>query len=68
LRSHEKARARAIHRARIPRRGPQADRAGQSNDAEALLGAMKGISWESPRGPISIDPKTQRPRGETAKA
>jgi branched-chain amino acid transport system substrate-binding protein len=28
-------------------------------DAEKLLAAMKGASWESPRGPISIDPQTR---------
>jgi branched-chain amino acid transport system substrate-binding protein len=28
-------------------------------DAEAIVGAMKGIKWESPRGPISIDPRTR---------
>ena len=26
---------------------------------EALLAAMKGMSWESPRGPVSIDPQTR---------
>jgi branched-chain amino acid transport system substrate-binding protein len=26
---------------------------------EALVEAMKGLSWESPRGPISIDPATR---------
>ncbi len=26
---------------------------------EALVEAMKGLSWESPRGPISIDPETR---------
>jgi branched-chain amino acid transport system substrate-binding protein len=26
---------------------------------DALLGAMKGMAWESPRGPISIDPDTR---------
>ncbi|MCX7326348.1 MAG: ABC transporter substrate-binding protein [Hyphomicrobiales bacterium] len=26
---------------------------------EALVEAMKGLSWESPRGPISIDPQTR---------
>ena len=26
---------------------------------EALLNAMKGMSWTSPRGPISIDPQTR---------
>ena len=28
-------------------------------DGDALVGAMKGMSWESPRGPISIDPDTR---------
>jgi branched-chain amino acid transport system substrate-binding protein len=28
-------------------------------DADALVGAMKGMKWESPRGPISIDPQTR---------
>jgi branched-chain amino acid transport system substrate-binding protein len=27
--------------------------------AGAVLAAMKGVSWESPRGPISIDPRTR---------
>jgi branched-chain amino acid transport system substrate-binding protein len=26
---------------------------------EALVNAMKGLSWESPRGPVSIDPETR---------
>ena len=28
-------------------------------DPDAVLAAMKGMSWESPRGPISIDPETR---------
>jgi branched-chain amino acid transport system substrate-binding protein len=28
-------------------------------DAQALIDAAKGMSWESPRGPISIDPATR---------
>jgi branched-chain amino acid transport system substrate-binding protein len=28
-------------------------------DGEVLLAAMKGMAWESPRGPISIDPETR---------
>ena len=28
-------------------------------DGDALLAAMKGMAWESPRGPISIDPQTR---------
>jgi branched-chain amino acid transport system substrate-binding protein len=30
-----------------------------STDADALVAAMKGAKWESPRGPISIDPETR---------
>jgi branched-chain amino acid transport system substrate-binding protein len=32
---------------------------GGSTDGDALINAMKGMSWESPRGPISIDPETR---------
>src|SRR5215475_7177354 len=32
---------------------------GGKTDAEALIAAAKGMSWESPRGPISIDPETR---------
>jgi branched-chain amino acid transport system substrate-binding protein len=28
-------------------------------DADAVIAAMKGMKWESPRGPISIDPRTR---------
>jgi branched-chain amino acid transport system substrate-binding protein len=28
-------------------------------EVEALVAAMKGMRWESPRGPISIDPETR---------
>jgi len=31
---------------------------GGNSDGDALLAAMKGMAWESPRGPISIDPET----------
>jgi branched-chain amino acid transport system substrate-binding protein len=30
-----------------------------STDGDALLAAMKGMAWTSPRGPISIDPATR---------
>jgi len=30
-----------------------------NTDADAVVAAMKGMSWESPRGPISIDPNTR---------
>jgi branched-chain amino acid transport system substrate-binding protein len=29
------------------------------SDGEALIGAAKGMKWESPRGPMSIDPETR---------
>jgi branched-chain amino acid transport system substrate-binding protein len=32
---------------------------GGKADGDSLVGAMKGMSWESPRGPISIDPETR---------
>ena len=34
-------------------------RTGGSTDGEKLVNAMKGLSWVSPRGPISIDPATR---------
>jgi branched-chain amino acid transport system substrate-binding protein len=30
-----------------------------NTDGAALIGAAKGMKWESPRGPISIDPETR---------
>ena len=30
-----------------------------ATNGDALVGAMKGMQWESPRGPISIDPETR---------
>jgi branched-chain amino acid transport system substrate-binding protein len=32
---------------------------GGKTDGEALINAAKGMAWESPRGPISIDPETR---------
>jgi branched-chain amino acid transport system substrate-binding protein len=32
---------------------------GGKTDAEALVAAAKGMAWESPRGPVSIDPETR---------
>jgi branched-chain amino acid transport system substrate-binding protein len=32
---------------------------GGKADGEALIGAIKGMSWVSPRGPVSIDPATR---------
>ena len=31
---------------------------GGKTDGDALIAAAKGMKWESPRGPISIDPDT----------
>ncbi len=28
-------------------------------DGDSLIAAAKGMAWESPRGPISIDPETR---------
>lgn len=33
--------------------------AGTSADGAGLVEAMKGMSWESPRGPVTIDPRTR---------
>jgi branched-chain amino acid transport system substrate-binding protein len=32
---------------------------GGKADGDSLVAAMKGMNWESPRGPISIDPETR---------
>jgi len=32
---------------------------GGATDGDKLVAAMKGMAWESPRGPISIDPETR---------
>jgi branched-chain amino acid transport system substrate-binding protein len=32
---------------------------GGKADGDALVAAMKGLKWESPRGPIEIDPRTR---------
>lgn len=32
---------------------------GGDGDGDKLIAAMKGMAWESPRGPISIDPETR---------
>jgi branched-chain amino acid transport system substrate-binding protein len=34
-------------------------KAGGKTDGESLVGAAKGMKWESPRGPITIDPETR---------
>ena len=30
-----------------------------STDGEKLVGAMLGMEWESPRGPVKVDPATR---------
>jgi branched-chain amino acid transport system substrate-binding protein len=35
------------------------NKTGGKTDADALIAAAKGMAWESPRGPISIDPETR---------
>jgi branched-chain amino acid transport system substrate-binding protein len=35
------------------------DKSGGKADGDSLIAAAKGASWESPRGPISIDPETR---------
>ena len=32
---------------------------GGNTNGDALIDAMKGTAWESPRGPVSIDPETR---------
>jgi branched-chain amino acid transport system substrate-binding protein len=32
---------------------------GGKTDGDSLIAAIKGLSWESPRGPVSIDPETR---------
>jgi branched-chain amino acid transport system substrate-binding protein len=32
---------------------------GGKADTESLVGGMKGMMWESPRGPVAIDPQTR---------
>jgi len=35
------------------------DKTGGNPNGDALLAAMKGMTWESPRGPMAIDPDTR---------
>jgi branched-chain amino acid transport system substrate-binding protein len=35
------------------------EKTGGKADGESLIAAAKGMAWESPRGPISIDPETR---------
>ena len=34
-------------------------KAGGKTDGDSLIAAAKGMAWESPRGPVSIDPETR---------
>jgi branched-chain amino acid transport system substrate-binding protein len=34
-------------------------KAGGKTDGDSLIAAAKGLSWESPRGTMSIDPETR---------
>jgi branched-chain amino acid transport system substrate-binding protein len=34
-------------------------RTGGKTGGDVMLAAMKGMAWESPRGPVSIDPETR---------
>ncbi len=34
-------------------------KAGGKADGDSLIAAAKGLSWQSPRGPVSIDPETR---------
>jgi branched-chain amino acid transport system substrate-binding protein len=35
------------------------EKTGGKTDGDSLIAAAKGMAWESPRGPISIDPETR---------
>jgi branched-chain amino acid transport system substrate-binding protein len=35
------------------------NKTGGNTNGDALIAAMKGMAWESPRGPVSIDPETR---------
>lgn len=35
------------------------EKTGGNANGDALLAAMKGMAWESPRGPVAIDPNTR---------
>ena len=34
-------------------------RTGGNTNGDALIAAMKGMAWESPRGPVAVDPDTR---------
>jgi branched-chain amino acid transport system substrate-binding protein len=35
------------------------EKTGGSTEPDRIIAAMKGLAWESPRGPVSIDPRTR---------
>ena len=35
------------------------EKTGGKTDGDSLIAAAKGMSWESPRGPMMIDPETR---------
>ena len=35
------------------------EKTGGKADGDSLVNAVKGMAWESPRGPITIDPETR---------
>ncbi|MDT1060797.1 ABC transporter substrate-binding protein [Paracoccus sp. CPCC 101403] len=35
------------------------EKTGGDGDGDKLIEAMKGLAWESPRGPVSLDPETR---------
>jgi len=35
------------------------DKTGGNSNGDALIAAMKGMAWESPRGPVAIDPQSR---------
>ena len=39
--------------------GKPAPAAGGKTDGDSLIAAAKGMKWDSPRGPMSIDPETR---------
>jgi branched-chain amino acid transport system substrate-binding protein len=41
---------------------------GGKTDGETLVNAAKGMKWESPRGPMAIDPATRAAMAAFAKS
>src|SRR4029453_16534150 len=49
----------ALEKKNSPDNGEAQKKTNGATDGEKLVAAMKGMAWESPRGPISIDPETR---------